>query len=229
MGWRFGAAPIIRGLDLATSLATNEFISTSRAVQDRIKRYYGRDSVIIPPPVDDIFHPSASVAAEPKSYVWAGRIVEPYKRLGILVDAFARAPHRRLIVVGEGRQRAMIERSAPKNVSFVGHMDSARLADIYRAASALILPSEDDFGMVATEAIATGTPVIAYARGGALDTIIPGISGVHFNEPSAAGILSGLDEFEQHTWNRGEVAKCGERFTATSFRQEIINFLSSLD
>lgn len=227
--WRFGAAPLIRGLDVYSVRSTDHFISTSRAVQARIRRYYGRDSEIIPPPVEDFFYPSFEPTADHRDYVWAGRIVEPYKKLGILIDAFSESPGRTLTVVGDGRDRQTLEARAPRNVKFVGPASSEALADIFRRASAVIMPSEDDFGMVATEAISTGTPVVAFRGGGALDTVTHGISGILYDESSPRGILRGLHEFELQSWNRKEVAKCGDPYRAATFRQAIAGFLAGMD
>jgi len=227
--WRFGAAPVLRNLDRLSAGSADHFIATSKAVQKRIAEYYGRESIIIAPPVDDIFTPSLVDVPFANNYVWAGRIVEPYKKLSLLVEAFRLAPNRTLTVAGDGRDRAAIERDAPSNVKFIGEVDSEKLAALFRNASAVIMPSEDDFGMVAAEAIASGTPVIALARGGALDTVSPGRSGILYEECSSAGILSGLREFETVSWNRSEVAQCGERFRAESFRSSIQDYLKSLD
>ncbi|MEZ2388353.1 glycosyltransferase [bacterium RCC_150] len=226
--WRYGAAPVIRGLDRRATRSTDHFIATSRAVQDRILLYYGRESIIIPPPVDEVFTPSFVSHSAGRNYVWAGRIVEPYKKLGMLVEAFAQSPERTLTVVGDGRDRLEIESKAPGNVQFIGEVDSEALAEIYQTASAVIMPSEDDFGMVATEAIATGTPVIAFKAGGALDTVRHGRSGILYSESSPKGIISGLREFESHSWDRREVAKCGEKYTARVFRRTIKDFLSEI-
>lgn len=226
--WRYGAAPVIRGLDRFSATSTDHFIATSRAVQTRIRDYYHRDSIIIPPPVEDFFYPAIESTSEERNYVWAGRIVEPYKKLGILVEAFRRSPRRNLLIAGDGRDRAMIEKTAPVNVKFIGEVGSDRLAGLFRGASAVIMPSEDDFGMVAAEAIATGTPVIALAAGGALDTVSHGVSGVLYDESSPAGILRGLEEFEWNSWDRAEVARCGEPYRAESFRQAIRDYLNAI-
>lgn len=226
--WRYAAAPLIRGLDRFSATSTDHFIATSRAVQMRIREYYDRDSVIIPPPVEDFFYPSTEPTSAPKNYVWAGRIVEPYKKLGMLVEAFGRSAERTLVVAGDGRDRATIQKNAPANVHFIGEVDSERLADLFRSASAVIMPSEDDFGMVASEAISTGTPVIALAAGGALDTVSPGISGILYDEASPEGILRGLEEFERNSWDRAEVARCGEPYRAESFRQTIRDYLNAI-
>lgn len=226
--WRYGAAPLIRGLDRYSATSTDHFIATSRAVQTRVRDYYNRQSVIIPPPVEPFFYPSIQSTSDAKNYVWAGRIVEPYKKLGILVEAFGRSAERTLVVAGDGRDRARIQKNAPTNVRFIGEVNSERLADLFRSASAVIMPSEDDFGMVAAEAIATGTPVIALAAGGALDTVSHGVSGILYDESSPEGILRGLKEFEWNSWDRAEVARCGEFYRAESFRESIRDYLNAI-
>lgn len=204
-------------------------IATSRAVQARIRDYYRRDSELIAPPIDDsTFFPDPRVERE-EIYVWAGRITEPYKRLGIVLEAFQSMPDRRLVVVGNGRDRARLERTSPANVHFVGWRSRAELADLYRRARGLIFPSEDDFGLVPVEAMACGAPVVAFGRGGALDTVQPGLSGHLFDQQDARSVRRGvlaLDELETTSDRIAEDTL--RRFGRATFKRRMRAVLASL-
>ena len=146
------------------------FIAISSAVADRIRRHYGRTAPVIYPPVDvDRIQPRDG--KREGFYLLTGGFV-PYKRENLALAAFRElgAP---LIVVGDGPMRKDLERRAPPNVSFLGRVSDAELAELYARCRALIYPQEEDFGIVAVEAQAAGAPVIAFGRGGATDTVVP--------------------------------------------------------
>lgn len=222
--WRRVAAPAFRAYDKRRSGEVAEYVATSRVVRRRIREYYGQDALIVPPPVDPVFTP-ATQPTEARSYLWVGRIVEPYKRLSLAIEA-VRDSDRTLKVVGDGRDRSRLEALAPANVRFVGRLSGVDLAAAYASATALIMPSEDDFGMVVTEAISCGTPVVAWRGGGALDTVEEGRSGVFFREASSESLGAALDAFEHQTWSREEVAECGRRFSLDSFVRDMTSVVS---
>lgn len=209
--------------------SSDVMIATSRAVQARIREYYGRDSELIPPPIDDqTFYPDSSVERE-EIYVWAGRITEPYKKLGIVLDAFRSMPDRRLVVVGNGRDRARLERTSPANVHFVGWRSREELAGLYRRARGLIFPSEDDFGLVPVEAMASGCPVLAFGRGGALDTVEPGFSGVLFDRQDADTVEAGISALDSLDTPSTEIADNAlRRWGRSTFRQRMSEVLVSV-
>ena len=216
--------PVFRALDVRHARRADDYIATSRAVRDRLALYYGKlDIPIVAPPVDRAFSWAPSIPRE-DFYLWAGRIVEPYKRVGLLIEAFADTSSsgpRRLIIAGDGRDRDRLEAVAPPNVEFVGEQSTDELASLYRRARGLLMPSEDDFGMIATEAIACGTPVISYAAGGALDSVVDGLSGVFFADQTAASLLAALDRFEASDWDAAAIAEAGLAFSADRFSAEI--------
>jgi glycosyltransferase involved in cell wall biosynthesis len=226
--WKFGAAPTYRALDLRHAQGADSYIATSRAVRDRLARYYGKTDIpIVAPPVDRSFFWDPAVERE-DFYLWAGRIVEPYKRVGLLLEAFADGlggNRRRLVIAGDGRDRERLEATAPLNVEFVGEQSTAALASLYRRTRALIMPSEDDFGMIATEAIACGAPVVAYGRGGALDSVDDGVSGTFFDEQTAASLSGALARFEATEWDSTMIALVGKAFSADRFASEISDLL----
>ncbi len=174
----------LRDVDLRAAARVDRWIANSGTVRDRIARYYGAASEVVHPPVDVA---SYRPAERGDFWLFVGRLVA-YKRADIAVDVFDRIGMR-LIVVGEGRERGRLERRAKDNVTFTGRVDDATVTDLLGAARGLIFPSEDDFGLVCVEALASGAPVVALGTGGATDIIRDRIDGVLV--PTA-----GVDAFE---------------------------------
>jgi glycosyltransferase involved in cell wall biosynthesis len=194
-------------------------MTISRAVQDRVKRYYGRDSVIIHPPVDtDFYRPSSGPSGD--FYLWAGALA-PYKRIDLVLEAFARLDSR-LVVIGEGQDLSWARRKATPNVEFLGHLSDDALRGYYSTCRALIFPGEDDFGIVPVEAQACGRPVIAYGKGGVLDTVVPleedgtdaHPTGVLFTEQTADALIGAVRRFE----------RCQNRFDPALIRAHTFQF-----
>lgn len=172
---RWLAAPAIAALrrfDVRTSgpESVTRFVAISTEVADRIRRHYGREANVVAPPVDLSWIECAREPAEDFYLHVAGFV--PYKRDELVTEAFSRL-NRRLVVVGTGPGRTALERSASPNVEFVGRVDDAELARLYRTTRALIHPQLEDFGLVAVEVQAAGRPVIAFGAGGVLDTVRP--------------------------------------------------------
>jgi glycosyltransferase involved in cell wall biosynthesis len=200
-------------------------------VAARIQDYYGFPALaIVAPAYADDIYTFDSQSKRSEAYLWVGRIVEPYKRLSLLIEYFERNPRKTLVVAGDGRDRRKLERYASKNVKFVGWQNEEQLAALYRSTNALIFPSEDDFGITALEAMACGLPVIAYGAGGALDTVVEAESGVFFPDPTVESLHIAMEKFESITWNNIEIAKSVvEKFGRERFDVEIREVLESLD
>ncbi len=189
----------------------DRFVAISSGVADRIHRHYGRRARIIYPPVDvDRIQPDGR---EPDDfYLLIGGFV-PYKREDIAIDAFRDRPDR-LVVVGDGPMRERLQAGAPTNVEFTGHITDEEVLAYLQRCRALIYPQDEDFGIAAVEAQAAGRPVIAYARGGALDTVRPLLvaeadgslhwpeepdpTGIHFREQNAGALGRAIDAFAEH-------------------------------
>lgn len=171
-----------RGADRRAARRVHTLVANSRAVATRIADWWGReDAVVVPPPVDvESYRPDPSVPRE-DFVLMAGRLV-PYKRPELAVRAAARAGLR-LVVVGEGRAMPACRAVAGPEVSFLGRVDFDTLRDLYRRAAVLVMPGEEDFGIVPVEAQACGAPVVALGLGGALDSVVPGVTGA-LVEPS---------------------------------------------
>lgn len=197
---------LFRWIDRRAARAADAYIANSKVVADRIRRFYGiQPAAVIYPPIDPSFTMRQDIPRGDE-YLWVGRIVEPYKRLEPVLEAFRLRPDRRLLVVGDGRDRARLLASAPPNVRFSGPMTTSDVAQAYSRAKALIFPSEDDFGLVPVEAMSTGAPVVSLRRGGPRETVQEGFSGVFFPQSDPASILVALDRFEQDDWDNAAIA-----------------------
>jgi UDP-N-acetylmuramyl pentapeptide phosphotransferase/UDP-N-acetylglucosamine-1-phosphate transferase/glycosyltransferase involved in cell wall biosynthesis len=208
----------IRQWDALSANRVDMFLAISNCIGGRIRKTYRRDSKTVYPPVDT----ANFTVHEEKSdyYLTASRLV-PYKRIDLIVDAFARMPDRRLVVVGDGPEFAKLSARATANVRMVGHQPQDRLIDYLQHARAFVFAAEEDFGIAPLEAQACGTPVIAYAAGGATETIVPGRTGIFFNEQSVLSIVDAINAFEAiGPWDAAAIRKNAERFSTERFREE---------
>jgi glycosyltransferase involved in cell wall biosynthesis len=195
--------------DAATAHRPNRFLSNSQYVAGRIGRYYNRLSTIVYPPVDTVFYHPASVPRASHFLVVSALV--PYKRIELAIAACARVGAT-LRIVGEGPDRRRLEAQAGNTVTFLGRLTDAQIRDEYRAAAAVLLPGEEDFGIVPVEAQACGTPVVALGHGGALETVVDGDTGVLFAEPTIESLATALARVSAMTFDRGRVRQHAERF-----------------
>src|SRR5256885_8052787 len=162
----------------------------------RIREFYGRESEVVHPPVDVDAFEARPLRGD--HWLFVGRL-SAYKRADVAVMAFART-RRRLIVVGEGRERDALERLATDNVVFTGRVDEATKRDLLASARGFVLPADEDFGIVCVEALASGAPVIALNKGGAPQIVRDGVDGPPIGEPDADLIAAGVGPFPAPTW-----------------------------
>ncbi|HKD55492.1 MAG TPA: glycosyltransferase family 4 protein [Steroidobacteraceae bacterium] len=210
----------LRVWDVSTANGVDCFISNSQFVARRIWKIYRRESVVINPPVDtEFFHAADGVRED--YYLTASRLV-PYKCTRLLIDAFARLPQRRLIVIGDGPELARLRAAATPNVTLLGYQPNAIVREHMQRARAFVFAALEDFGIAPVEAQACGTPVIAYGKGGATETVIEGKTGVLFAEQSVAALLGAIQQFErrQSRFNPAEIRANALRFGAERFRQQ---------
>lgn len=188
--------PALRAWDRRTASRAAVMLANSSHTRREILRCFGRESAVLHPPVrTEYFTPApddpASPAAPdlPRPFWLAVGALEPYKRFDLAIDAAA-AAGRRLIIVGDGTERARLQRAAGPGATLLGRVGDDRLRDLFRAAELLLFPQVEDFGIVAAEAQACGCPVLARGAGGALDTVLDGATGALFDEPSVRSILA---------------------------------------
>ena len=185
--------PMLAGLarwDAATAPRVGRFVANSQYVAGRIRRYYNREATIVYPPVDTIFyHPDTTV---PGSHFLIVSALVPYKRIDLAIAACRRAGAT-LRIVGDGPDRARLEQQANGGVEFAGRLTDEEIRDEYRRALAVLMPGEEDFGIVPVEAQACGRPVVALAHGGALETVIHGDTGVLFDAPTVDSLATALE------------------------------------
>ncbi|MCJ7739310.1 MAG: glycosyltransferase [Anaerolineae bacterium] len=212
--------PLVRILqrwDYAAAQRVDTFIAISGDIQRRIRKYYERDSVVIYPPVDTArFQPGA---AYDNYYLIVSRLV-PYRRINLAIEAFntLRLP---LVIAGDGRDRAKLESLAGPNITFLDRVPDEDLPGLYTNCQAYILPGLEDFGIAPVQAQAAGRPVIAFAGGGALDTVIEGETGTFFHKPEAQSLAAAVTAFDAGAIDPGKCRSNAERFGTSVFKQRI--------
>jgi glycosyltransferase involved in cell wall biosynthesis len=209
--------PPLRLWDRAGADRVDGYVATSRLVQDRIAKYYGKRSVVIPPPIDvsrfDIGR------GESDYFLMLMRLVG-WKRPDIVVEACTQLGFN-LVVAGDGRDEARLRHIAGPTVRFVGRVGDAEMRALYSNCKALILPSEEDFGITPLEAMASGRPVIAYGRGGVLDTVIPGKTGLLFEKQTGASVAEALIKFDPSYFDAAYIREHAESFGRPVFRRRL--------
>lgn len=183
----------LRTWDTASAARVDRIVANSSFVQQRIRRAWRRDSTIVHPPVQtDLFRRSDEIEAR---YLWIGQMT-PYKRADIALDAF-NTLGLPLLMVGEGEMAAELRRRAGPTIEIVPRLSFDELRRAYARARALVFTAEEDFGIVPVEAMASGRPVLAYARGGVRDSVVDGVSGLFFAEQTAAALIEGVEAMER--------------------------------
>ncbi len=209
----------LRTWDVVSSVRVDHYIANSHNVASRIAHYYGREASVVHPWVDTrAFTPDPSVARE-DFYVIISALV-PYKRLDLAIAAAGRLG-RRLVVIGTGVERRRLERLGGGRVTFLGWCDHATLLDALRRARALLFPGEEDFGIVPLEAMACGTPVVAYGAGGVTETVVEGETGVFFEPQEVASMAAALERLDGLDLRAEDARRRAEQFSRDRFRVRI--------
>ena len=209
-------AGALRRLDRRAAQRPDLYIAISNLVRDRIRNHYGRDAPVVYPPVDvQRFTPGP----RGERLLVVSRLL-PYKRVDLVVDAATQAGLG-LDVVGSGPALADLRRRAGPTVRFLGRLPDAEITHLFEQCSAFCLPGTEDFGITPVEANAAGKPVVAFAGGGALETIEEGVSGVFFREQSPAALLEALRACDQIDATPQRIAQNAQRFSAQAFRERL--------
>lgn len=210
----------VRRSDRRSAQAIQEYMTQSPFTADQIARFYGIEATVIGAPVDcERFHPSA--AAPEDYYLLCGRVIEPYKQFGIVIEAFRRLGTR-LVIAGDGPDRERLAAGAPPNVEFLGHVSDDVLVPLMQRCQALIFPSRDDFGLMPVEAMACGRPVLAYAGGGSLYTSLPGVTGELFPEQTTDAVESALRTFDPSAYDPARIREHAMQWDSTRFRERLV-------
>ncbi len=217
--------PLFRRGDLRQSRRIDLFLANSRNVQKRIRDCYGRESLVVYPPVDvERFRVSER---SDDFYLIVSRLVG-YKHIDRAVRAFT-ASGKKLVIIGEGPDRARLESLAGKNILFLGRAPDEVVTERMAHCRAYIFPGSEDFGITPVEAQACGKPVIAYRDGGALETVIEGETGLFFDRPAADSLRAAVEDFEQRAWDPARIRRNAERFSVERFLRETREILEAVE
>ncbi|MCC7216092.1 MAG: glycosyltransferase [Burkholderiales bacterium] len=223
----------LRVWDRRTSGRVTEFVANSEYVRDRIARCYGRAAAVIHPPVDTAFFtPPAHGAPPPRDYYFAASRWVPYKRMDLVARAFRDLPDRRLVLAGDGPERARVRAAAGPNVEFAGAVSQEAMRDLLRGARAFVFAAEEDFGILPVEAQACGTPVIAFGRGGARETVRDRAAGrptgLFFDAQTPEALAAAVRRFEAEfpPIDARDCRANAQRFSAERFHGEWSAFVA---
>jgi glycosyltransferase involved in cell wall biosynthesis len=219
--------PSLRRWDVETAQRVTEFVSISEHVADKIRRFYGRESRVIYPPVNtDLF--TADTILPLDQYLVVSALV-PYKRVDLAVRAAIEGRFR-LRIVGEGPEWLSLQRLSRRhdNIEMLGWLPDHELVQEYRDARAIIFPGEEDFGIVPVEAQACGRPVLALRAGGALETVVENETGLFFEQQTTEAIIDAVRRFEAREWKPAVCRANAERFHPARFRREMREVMEAL-
>ncbi|MBU6448376.1 MAG: glycosyltransferase family 4 protein [Rhodospirillales bacterium] len=213
----------LRIWDVRSAAGVDLFIANSAYIARRIRKAYRREAVVVHPPVD--MEAFSLQNHKENFYVTASRMVS-YKRIDIIIEAFAKMPGRRLVVIGDGPDREKLRALGAENITFLGYQNDTVLKSHLQRARGFVFAAEEDFGILPVEAQACGTPVIAYAAGGALETVLPAgnslglpATGVFFAEQTPAAVCAAVTRFESLRFDPQNCRAWAERFSRMAFAE----------
>ncbi len=215
----------LRVWDQTSAMRVDHFIANSPVVAERIQKYYRRDAIVIPPPVEAsrfIFDPTI----QPEDYFLVVSRLIPYKRIDLAIEACNRL-QLPLVIIGSGRDEERLKKMAGPTIRFMGRLSDEEVLHYYAHCRALLFPGEEDFGITPLEAQASGRPVIAYGVGGVLASVIDGITGVFFHEQTAASLASVLATFDEHSFDTQVIRNHALEFDMPRFRRRILQFIEA--
>lgn len=220
-------AAAMRSMDRAAAKRVDRYVAESRFIADQLTEAYGVRPDVIHPPVDcRLFRPSSEPGHD-GYFLFSGRLVEPYKRPGLVIEAF-RGSGRRLLIAGDGPAYAQLRAHAGPEVEFLGRLEDSELVPAMQRAAATIFPSVDDFGLIPVESMACGRPVLAFAGGGALETVVAGETGEFFHEPTVDRLREALDRFDPDAYDPAAIRAHAEGWDKPRFQRSVIGALEEL-
>ncbi len=213
----------LRNWDIASLSRVDHFAAISHYIARRIKKNYGRDAEVIYPPVDVDKIPFRENKED--FYLAVSRLV-PYKKMDLIAQAFSELPDKRLIIIGDGPEMKKVKSNAKKNVEILGYQTDAVIRDYMQRAKGFVFAAEEDFGIVAVESQAAGTPVIAFGRGAALETVIDNETGVFFKEQTVPSLLNAVKLFDMSLFDPKRIRENAQRFNKERFKNEMTHFVT---
>lgn len=210
----------LRLWDVASVNRVDAFIANSHYIARRVKRIYNRDASVIYPPVDV---EKFSLREKKDSFYLAVARFVPYKKVDVIVEAFSRMPDKKLVLIGEGDKSIL--KNATRNIEVIGFQPFESLKSYLESAKAFVYAAEEDFGITIVEAQACGTPVIAFGKGGASETVVDGKTGVLFERQTAESLIQAVKEFETMELDCAEIRRNAERFSRAIFAESIKTFI----
>ncbi len=210
----------LRLYDVATANRVDVYVANSNYVARRIRKIYRREAHVVYPPVDT---EGFSLETQKEDYYFTVSRMVPYKKIDLIVEAFSRMPDKKLVVIGEGPEFEKIRRKAGPNVALMGYQPFEVVKRHMARARAFVFAAEEDFGIVPVEAQACGTPVIAFGRGGATETVLPGETGLFFEEQTVPALIEAVQALEAnaHVFSPERIRTHAEGFSQARFRAEM--------
>ncbi|MGZ3608648.1 MAG: glycosyltransferase [Ktedonobacteraceae bacterium] len=215
----------LRVWDQTSSMRVDHFIANSPVVADRIRKYYRRDSVVIPPPVE-VSRFTFDPTNRPEDYFLIVSRLMPYKRIDLAIEACNHL-HLPLVIIGSGRDENRLKRLAGPTIRFMGRLSDQEVLYYYAHCRALILPGEEDFGITPLEAQASGRPVIAYAAGGSLASIVDNVTGTFFYKQTVESLVKVLVSFDEHEYDPHTIYNHALEFDQPRFKRRIQQFIEA--
>ncbi|NBK99959.1 MAG: glycosyltransferase family 4 protein [Erysipelotrichia bacterium] len=210
--------------DMRTANGVDHFIANSNYIAKRVWKVYRRESLVIYPPVDiDSFE----LCTQKKDFYFTASRMVPYKKIDLIVEAFSNMPDKKLIVIGDGPDMEKIKAKASSNIVLMGYQTFEVLRDHMQRARAFVFAAEEDFGIAPVEAQACGTPVIAFRKGGAMETVIENVTGVFFDEQTIESLMGAICHFETVSFDNYKVRENALKFSNERFLQEMKDFINA--
>jgi glycosyltransferase involved in cell wall biosynthesis len=210
----------LRRSDRRAARQVARYLTQSPFTAAQIERFYGLPAAVIGAPVDcGRFRPSGTPPED--FFLFCGRLIEPYKRVGVAIEAFRRLGWR-LVVAGDGPALEGLRRTAPPNVEFVGHVEDGTLVELMQRCRAAVFPSRDDFGLIPLEVMACGRPVLAHAGGGSMHTSVPGVTGELFEDQTVNSLEAALRAFEPEAYDPRRIREHALNWDSGRFRDRLV-------
>jgi glycosyltransferase involved in cell wall biosynthesis len=216
-------APRLRAWDVRSAARVHRFVANSEWVKERIRRFYGRDAVVIPPPVDTAFFTPGVDGRG--GYDLVVSALAPYKRLDLVLDAY-RGTGRPVKIVGTGPEESRLKKLASPEATFLGRVDDETLRELYRGCRAVLMPGVEDAGIVPLEALACGRPAVVFGQGGAAETIEHGRTGLVFHEPTADALRAAVAHLETTPFDRLALRARAEALGLEVFERRVRAFVA---